>query len=142
MLSLSVEIIGVERIGKVAVIRCGGRIVRSDAAFRLRDAVTQQMDARLVLLDLSGVRALEGGGLGTLVFLQFWTRDHGIQFKVCDPPAAIRLSLERARSAAAFEIASLHEELSRLGSESKELWDASASCVTQADCPTTSHFVI
>jgi len=102
MLSLSVEIIGVERIGKVAVIRCGGRIVRSDAAFRLRDAVTQQMDARLVLLDLSGVRALEGGGLGTLVFLQFWTRDHGIQFKVCDPPAAIRLSLERARSAAAF----------------------------------------
>ena len=107
--------LNVEKIGKVAVVHCEGRIVRSDAAFRLRDAVTQQRDARVVLIDLSGVGALEGGGLGMLLFLQVWTRDHGIQFKVFDPPAGVRQTLERVRSAAAVEIAEMGEVLSLLG---------------------------
>jgi hypothetical protein len=33
----------IERIGDVAVIHCEGRVVQSAAAFRLRDAVTQQV---------------------------------------------------------------------------------------------------
>jgi anti-anti-sigma factor len=107
--------VDVEKIGDVAVVHCEGRIVRSDAAFRLRDAVTQQRDARVVLLDLSDVESLEGGGLGMLIFLQLWTRDHGIQFKVFDPPARVRQSLERARSAAEVEIAGMGEVLSLLG---------------------------
>lgn len=85
----------VDNFGKVAVVHCQGRIVRSDSAFRLRDAVTEQRDARIVLLDLSGVRALEGGGLGMLLFLRLWTRCRGIQLKVFDPPARVRKSLER-----------------------------------------------
>ena len=62
--------LSVKKIGSVAIVHCEGRIVRSDAAFRLRDAVTRQRDARVVVLDLSGVEALEGGGLGMLLFLQ------------------------------------------------------------------------
>jgi anti-anti-sigma regulatory factor len=115
--------LNVEKIGDVAVVHCEGRIVRSDAAFRLRDTVTQQRDARVVLLDLSDVGALEGGGLGMLVFLQMWTRAHGIQFKVFDPPAVVRQSLERARSAA-IEIAGMGEVLSLLGWGPEELWDS------------------
>ncbi len=114
--------LNVEKIGDVAVIHCEGRIVQSDAAFRLRNAVTHQKDARVVLLDLSGVRALEGGGLGMLVFLQMWARDHGLQFKVFDPPAGVRQSLVRARSAAAVEIAGIGDVLSLLGWEPEELW--------------------
>jgi anti-anti-sigma regulatory factor len=114
--------VNVERIGNVAVVHCEGRIVRSDAAFRLRDAITQQRGARVVLLDLSGVGALEGDGLGMLLLLQMWTRDHGIQFKVFDPPASVRQSLERTRSAAAVEIARLGEVLSLLGWGPEELW--------------------
>jgi anti-anti-sigma regulatory factor len=114
----------VEKIGKVAVLHCEGRIVRSDAAFRLRDAVTQQRHASVVLLDLSGVKALEGGGLGMLLFLQMWTRAHGIQFKVFDPPAGIRQSLERVSSAAAVEIAGTGEVLSLLGWGPVELWQS------------------
>jgi anti-anti-sigma regulatory factor len=113
--------ISVEKIGNVVVVHCEGRIVRSDAAFRLREAVTQQRDARFVLVDLSDVRALEGGGLGMLLFLQMWTRDHGIQFKVFDPPPGVRQSLERTRSVAAVEIAGMGEVLSLLGLEPGEL---------------------
>jgi len=117
----------VEKIGQVAVLHCEGRIVQSDAAFRLRDAVTQQRRSSVVLLDLSGVKALEGGGLGMLLFLQMWTRAHGIQFKVFDPPTGIRQSLERISSAAAVEIAGTGEVLSLLGWGPEELWQSAGS---------------
>jgi anti-anti-sigma regulatory factor len=117
----------VEKIGKVAVLHCEGRIVQSDAAFRLRDAVTQQRRSSVVLLDLSGVKALEGGGLGMLLFLQMWTRAHGIQFRVFDPPSGIRQSLERISSAAAVEIAGTGEVLSLLGWGPEELWQSAGS---------------
>ena len=36
----------IERIGDVAVVHCEGRVVQSAAVFKLRDAVTQQGNAR------------------------------------------------------------------------------------------------
>jgi len=104
----------IEKSGDVVVIRCIGRIVRSEAAFRLRDAVTQQRNARVVLLDLSEVESVEGGGLGMLVFLQRWTCDQGIQFKLLGPSTPVRKSLERARPNSGFEITSMNEVLSVL----------------------------
>ena len=110
----------VVKIGQVAVVRCEGRIVRSDAAFQLRDAVTQQRDARVVLLDLSAVETLEGGGLGMLLFLQMWARDQDIQFKVLDPPQSVRRSLERARTTALVEIGGMDDVISLLAWEREE----------------------
>ena len=103
-----------EKIGDVAVVQCEGRIVCSDAAFELRDAVTKQIDARVILLDLSDVETLGGGGVGMLVFLQQWSRKHGIDLKLFDPPDPIRRSLERVSSTTEFEIASTEEILSLL----------------------------
>jgi anti-anti-sigma regulatory factor len=99
----------VERIGDVAVVHCEGRIVRSEAAFRLRDAVTHQREVRAVVLDLSAVDALEGGGLGMLLFLKTWAREHDIQFKVFGPAGRVRKNLERAICALAVEIADMGE---------------------------------
>lgn len=117
----------VEEIGSVAIVYCKGRLVRSDAAFRLRDAVARQNEARVVLLDLSGVEALEGGGLGMLLFLQVWTRNRGVQFKVFDPPANVRQSLERSGPTATVEIAEIPEVLSLLREVPEELSDSSRS---------------
>ena len=103
----------VDKIGNVAVVHCKGRIVRSDAAFRLRDAVTAQTYARVILLDLSGVEALEGGGLGMLLFLQLWIHSLSIEFEVFAPSAAVRKSLERTRTAP-VEIARTREVRSLL----------------------------
>ena len=114
--------VSIERIGDVAVIHCEGRVVHSEAAFRLRDAVTQQRDARVILLDLSDLQSVESGGLGMLVFLQRWTRDRGIQLKVFDPPDYLLQRLERVRFASELEIAGMREVLSLLGWEPKELW--------------------
>src|SRR5438132_6465894 len=49
MLDLSVE-----NVANVAVIRCSGRIVRSSAAYQLRNAVASELDSRAIVLDISG----------------------------------------------------------------------------------------
>jgi hypothetical protein len=58
--------LNVENVGNL-VIECEGRSVRSESAFKLRDVVTSQGDAHTVVIELSEVRAIEGGGLGMLV---------------------------------------------------------------------------
>ena len=101
--------IHIESFGNLSIVQCGGRIVRSDAAFSIREAVTSQQSARIVVLDLSEVSAIEGGGLGMLWFLQRWTRDHGIRLKLFNPTNSVRDSLLRANSMIPFDIASCDE---------------------------------
>ena len=99
----------VEKIGELAVIECDGRVVRSEAAFQLREAITSLRHARIIVLDLSEVRVIEGGGLGMILFLQRWASDHDIQFKLINPTRSVRERLERVNSIPGFEIATLHE---------------------------------
>jgi anti-anti-sigma regulatory factor len=101
--------IHMENIGEMAVIECEGRIVRSEAAFELRKAVNLQSDARIIVLDLSEVTAIEGGGLGMLVFLQRWAHDHDIRLKLFNPRRSVRDRLEQASSMREFDIATLDE---------------------------------
>lgn len=110
-----------ERFGDVAVIHCEGRIVQDEAAFRLRDAVRHERSSRAILVDLSDIETLEGGGLGMLLSLQKWTHDRGIEFRVVDPPARVRRSLERFRSTISVEIAGMAEVLTLLDRYSDEI---------------------
>jgi anti-anti-sigma regulatory factor len=109
MLELSIE-----RIGELAVVECKGRIVRSEAAFKLRRAVTSLKDSRIVVLDLSEVSAVEGGGLGMLLFLERWAFDHEIQFKLFNPTKSVRERLELVSSVRRLNIASLPEMIALL----------------------------
>ena len=107
--------VNVEKLGDLSVVECDGRIVRSDAAFSLRDSVISQSDARVIVLDLSEVNALEGGGLGMLMFLQHWAQDHHIQLKLFNPRSAVRARLEHTTTSMAFEIVSLEDLLDLFG---------------------------
>ncbi|MGD0599503.1 MAG: STAS domain-containing protein [Terriglobales bacterium] len=101
--------IHVENLNDLAVVECKGRIVTSDAVFKLRDVVRTQVNARIIALDLSEVKAIGGGGLGMLAFLERWARDNNIQFKLFSPSRAVLEGLVRNRSILDFEIASFHE---------------------------------
>jgi anti-anti-sigma regulatory factor len=103
-----------EKIGDVSVILCKGRMAGCDAALKLRDEVRRQIDARVVLLDLSELISIAGDVMGMLVVLQVWTRGLGIQFKLFDPPPSVVQDLQRLRSTAEFEIASIDDVLSLL----------------------------
>jgi anti-anti-sigma factor len=99
----------VENIGELAVVECEGRIVQRDAAVKLRKAVTSQTDARIVVLDLSEVLSIEGGGLGMLLFLRRWARDHDIRFLLFNPSKSVRNGLKRIRSISEFYTPSMEE---------------------------------
>lgn len=100
--------LNVEHFGDMAVVECAGRIVQSDAAYRLRNAVIAEADARIVILDLSEVEWIEGGGLGMLVYLQRWASDRYIRFKIFNPSRTVRERIDRA-SVNGFDVASLDE---------------------------------
>ena len=101
--------VGIENVGEMTVIECRGRIVRSEAAFKLREAVKSQSGARTVVLDLSKVPAIEGGGLGMLVFLQRWAHDHNIRLRLFNPCKSVRDRLKHLGSTSEFDFASLDE---------------------------------
>jgi len=99
----------VEHIGELAVVECEGSIAESESAVKLREAVTSQTDARIVVIELSDVQAIEGGGLGMLVFLQRWAREHNIRFLLFNPSKPVRSRLKRAQSIAKIYIATIEE---------------------------------
>jgi anti-anti-sigma factor len=99
----------VENIGELAVVECEGEILRRDAALKLRQAVTSQTEARIVVLELSEVHAIAGGGLGMLVFLRRWARDHNIRFLLCNPSKSVRDGLKRIGSISEFYIPKMDE---------------------------------
>lgn len=90
--------VNVEKIGELAVVECEGRLVKSEAASKLREAVTMQTDARIVVVELSEVQAIEDRDLGMLVFLRRWARDRNIRFMLFDPSKCVRKRLQHARS--------------------------------------------
>jgi anti-anti-sigma regulatory factor len=104
----------IENIGEMAVVQCGGRIVRSEAALKLREAVYSQRDARIIVLDLSEVPAIEGGGLGMLVFLQRWAQEHDIRLKLFNPRQSARDRLESAGLMREFDLATIDEMMAFL----------------------------
>jgi anti-anti-sigma regulatory factor len=104
----------VEKIGEVSVIRCEGRMIGSDAAFKLRDEVRRQRESKSVLLDLSELSFMGGDVLGMLAFLRAWTRGVGIQLRLFDPPSGVRQALERLQPRIELEIASMDDVLSML----------------------------
>ena len=106
--------VNVEKLGDLRIVECDGRIVRSEAAFALRDSVTAQRDARVIVLDFSEVNALEGGGLGMLMFLQRWAQDHHIHLKLFNPRHSVRARLEHTAPNIDFEIVSLEQLLDLL----------------------------
>ena len=99
----------IDNVGEMAIIECAGRFVRSEAAFKLRDAVRSQTDARVVVLDLTEMHAIGGGGLGMLVLLQRWAQDHDIRFKLFNPCRSVRERLKKVHSISEFDIPTLDE---------------------------------
>ena len=79
----------IDNRGEMAIVECAGRFVRNDAAFKLRDAVTSQTNARVVILDLTDMHAIGGGGLGTLLLLQRWAQNRDVRFKLFNPSGPV-----------------------------------------------------
>lgn len=105
--------VGIENIGDMAVFSCKGSIVRTEAHSKLREAVTSQTNAQIIVLDLTEVHAIDGDGLDMLSALQRWTLDQNIQLKLFGPSSSVRNRLEHNESTQ-FDIARFKEMISLL----------------------------
>ena len=61
-----------------------------DEANILRKAVLSQVNSRTVVLDLTRVDAIDGGGMGVLVFLQGRARATEVDLKLMNPTSRVR----------------------------------------------------
>ena len=102
--------------GEVAVLQCTGRFVRGNPIKDLRERVTSLKNARVIVLDLSDLETLDGGGLGALVFLHRWTVENGIQLKLVNPSRFVREVLEATRLIDVLNVSSVCEAVRILAS--------------------------
>ena len=92
-------------LGETAVVRCVGRIVVGKSE-TLRKAVLSQANRRTVVLDLARLDAIDGSGLGLLVFLHGWARVLGIDLQLMNPTRHVRELLELTNLDSVFRILS------------------------------------
>jgi anti-anti-sigma factor len=101
--------IKIEQAADVAVLHCVGRLVRGEPLHFLRQAVISLKQPRIVVLDLSGMETVDGGGLGMLVFLHRRTRENAIQLKLANPSRFVRYVLECTRLTRVLNISSVDD---------------------------------
>ena len=106
--------IDIDNIGDLAIVECKGKIALSGATCKLQEAVTSQRQASVVVLDLSGVYAIEDGGLSMLSLLQRWAQEHDVRLKLFNPVNYVRFSLQRANPMQKFDIVRLDEVMALL----------------------------
>ncbi len=104
---------GIDRIGDMAIFSCKGSLVRREAAAKLRESVTSQANARILVIDLTEVHAIEGDGLDMLSGLQRWALDQDIEFKLFNPSSSVRNRLEY-NEAMQFDIVAFEEMMTLL----------------------------
>lgn len=107
----------VEKSGDVAIMRCSGRLVRGESAEQLQSAVMAQAGARIIVLDLTDVTMVDGGGLGMLVSARQWSKDNGLQLKLVNPSPIVMEVLERTHLSYLFDVSSVDDALAILGCE-------------------------
>lgn len=92
----------VENSGSVAVVHCSGRIVEGQTS-PLFNAVKSLKDARVVLLDLTGISGMDARGVGALLALNQWAQDAHVGLQVV-PSNVVQELLDLTRLSPEFEL--------------------------------------
>jgi anti-anti-sigma factor len=101
----------IECLHDVAVVRCSGRLVRGTALDEFRRRLELLEHVRVLVVDLSEVEQLDAGGLGVLLQVRRWARQHSVQMKLVNPSPFVLRVLEATHLTSVFEISSLEEAL-------------------------------
>jgi len=81
--------------GDVVIVHCQGRVVyRDEAAALSRLAGEFLAQGSKVVLDLSGVTAMDSAGIGELALLQTWAQERNANLKCAGPNDMVRTLLD------------------------------------------------
>jgi anti-sigma B factor antagonist len=88
----------------VTVVYCRGRIVYDEAATLSEKLAELLPHSRQLVLELSGVKTIDGAGLGELVVLLMWAQANQGVIKFAAPTRRVYELLKLTRLASVFEI--------------------------------------
>lgn len=92
-------------IGKVAVVRCRGRITTGEETRALEEEVARAaLETKNLVLNLAGVNYLDSGALGLLVRLFRSLRTDRGDLKICELPAPLFKVMQNTHLHTVFEI--------------------------------------
>jgi len=91
--------------GDAIVLHCKGRIVFRDEAAALSHTVGELLQrTQHLVVELSGVEAIDSAGLGELVLLHMWAEGNRYSVKLASPSKRVRHLLQITNLALVFEI--------------------------------------
>jgi anti-anti-sigma factor len=91
--------------GDVIVVHCQGRIVYRDEAAALSRVVGEILKSgSKMILELSGVTAMDSAGIGELALLQTWAQERNAEFKCAGANAIVRTLLDLTNLDSVLEI--------------------------------------
>ncbi len=94
-----------QTMGDAAVVHCGGKLIFQKEAAALCDVVTDLVQRyRSVILDLQGVGAIDGSGIGTLAQCIRNAKEKGARLVLCRVPEKVRAVLELTRISSLVDI--------------------------------------
>ena len=97
------------KIADTTIVRCQGQILVGEDFAALRCAVTKDHAAKLVVLDMAGVRRIDAGGLGVLLGLREWASKNSTQFKLMNVRPKVERVIKVARLDRLFEFWSVRD---------------------------------
>ena len=100
--------INAKEMGSIVILRLQGEIVRGQTS-TLCNAVHALPDVGTVVLDLSGVTAVDAGGLGAMLELRGEMESRGIHFELMNPTQWVSMVLEVSRLNNVFRVTSAAE---------------------------------
>ena len=79
------------KIADHIIVRCQGAMLVGEDFAALRWSVMKDASAKMVVLDMAGVKRIDAGGLGVLLGLREWAGEQSTQFKLMN----VRPNVER-----------------------------------------------
>ena len=101
-------------IGDVAVLHCRGRFTYRDEATAFSQKIAELLPhARQIIVDLSGLEAVDSAGLGELVVVHMWAKASGCSLKLAGANPRIQQLFELTNLVSVFEIYSALDDALR-----------------------------
>ena len=92
-------------VGDVAVLYCRGRFTYRDEATAFSQKIAELLpDTRQIIVDLSGLDAVDSAGLGELVVVHMWAKASGCSLKLAGANPRIHQLFELTNLVSVFEI--------------------------------------
>ena len=87
------------------IVHCQGRIVYRDEAAALSRLVGEILkDGSKLVLELSGVSAMDSAGIGELALLQTWAQERNAEFKCAGANSVVRTLLDLTNLDSVLEV--------------------------------------